>query len=146
MRLTDLLREKAASAVYCIQPQASLQEAVDRLVQHNIGSLLVMLDGNQHSAPLGIITERDILRALIKVQHPLSAYFVGDFMTRQLISAEAGQSTQEAMSLMTEHRVRHLPIFDQGELVGLLSIGDLVKHEAHQLTYENQCLKQYLVG
>lgn len=144
MKLRELLAHKSCPSVHCIHPEASLQEAVDLLVRHNIGSLIVIAGSTEYARPQGIITERDILRALVRVHHPLSAYFVGDFMTRRLISAAPDDNTADAMCLMTEHRVRHLPIFEDQRLVGLISIGDLVKQECCELSFENYVLKQYI--
>ena len=146
MKLRELLIAKSNAAVYCIHPEASLQDAVDLLVRHNIGSLMVVASEEGLARPLGIITERDILRAMVRIHHPLSAYFVADFMTRELVAAAPDDLVEDAMCLITENRVRHLPVFEGGVLVGMISIGDLVKQQCDELSFENQLLKQYIVS
>lgn len=140
MRLKDILRGKGRD-VHSIQPTATLQEVVDRLVQHNCGSLLVVDDENHLR---GIITERDILRAAAVVKRPLDSCQVQDHMSVDLLVGAPADSLGDAMGWMTENRVRHLPVIEEEQLVGIVSIGDLVKAQHDQLSMENHYLKNYI--
>jgi CBS domain-containing protein len=94
---------------------------------------------------VGIITERDILRACADHSASLEQMRVGDRMSKNPVTCQPDDSIQDAMGVMTERRIRHLPIVnDQGNLVGMVSIGDLVKFQHDQLTMENHYLKTYI--
>ena len=123
-----------------IEPQATLAQAVDRLVEKNIGSLVVFEDGKL----VGIITERDILRACSGGGHNLSEHTVQYHMSSPVITGTPHDRIDEVMGLLTEKRIRHLPIVDGGEVVGIISIGDVVKAQHDLLTLENHYLKDYL--
>ena len=142
MKLQDILRQKS-NELFVIRPHATLQDVVNALVKHNCGSLLV----TDHRGELrGIITERDILRAAAKLDTPLEEHQVVDHMSVDLLVAQPDDKVTEAMGWMTEHRVRHLPITEAGKLVGMISIGDLVKAQHQQLSVENHYLKNYISG
>ncbi len=143
MLLRDILRQKGGD-VHRVAPHATLAEAVDRLVEHNIGSLLVC-DGDTIA---GIITERDILRACRTCAGQLDAQQVRDHMTGldQLITGKPDDRVSEVMGLLTEKRIRHLPVLEGGKLVGLISIGDVVKAQHDLLSVENHYLKSYIQG
>ena len=143
MPLAEILQHKG-SRVLGISPQSTLAEVVQKLVKNNCGSLTVC-DDNDSTRLLGIITERDILRACASHKAPLDQVLVADLMSSDLATCTPRDSVQDAMGIMTERRIRHLPIVDeQGKLVGIVSIGDLVKHQHDQLTMENHYLKSYL--
>lgn len=139
MKLKDILRGKS-DQVHSIGPTATLQDVVDLLVKHNCGSLMVLDNGQVR----GIITERDILRAAAMVQRPLASCQVQDHMTADLLVGSPDDSLGDAMGWMTQHRVRHLPIIQQERLVGIVSIGDLVKAQHDRLSMENHYLKNYI--
>jgi CBS domain-containing protein len=147
MILEDLLRVKG-SAVHRIDPQASLDEAVQALVRHNIGSLMVCREGEScdEAGLLGIITERDILRACASAHRQLTELKVADHMTSRLVTGSPGDQIEHIMGLMTEKRIRHLPVMEGGELRGLISIGDIVKAQHQQMILENHYLKTYIQG
>jgi CBS domain-containing protein len=143
MRLRDILEQKSHE-VRTITSRATLEDVVAELVRFNIGSLIVRdVPGGQ---VLGIITERDILRALGGNSSPMSQLPVAQSMTRVLISARPDDDIMEAMRLMTTHRVRHLPVIEGGELHGLLSIGDVVKAQHDELVAENHHMRSYIQG
>ncbi|MDX1964415.1 MAG: CBS domain-containing protein [Pirellulales bacterium] len=144
MQLRHILANKG-HAVHSIRANASLDDVVKQLVQHNIGSLVVV-DPAWPSRMQGIITERDILRALAHMHTPLHLLEVADCMTRDVIAGGLNDTVEEAMHLMTAHRVRHLPVVEGTELVGMISIGDLVKNQCEELTLENHYLKSYIHG
>jgi CBS domain-containing protein len=141
MKLSDILFDKGR-IVLTISPSASLDDVVQKLVEHNCGSLVVCEGANM----VGIITERDILRACAARRAPLEKLTVGDHMTPEPITAEFTDEVSRVMGLMTKHRIRHMPIVEDGRLAGIVSIGDLVKAQHDQLTVENHYLKTYIQG
>lgn len=139
MRVSEILSEKGA-AVHSIAPEQSVADAVSKMMEHKIGSLMVC-DGTR---AVGIITERDILRIVDRDANRLNELSVGECMTRKMVTGRPEADVEEAMGLMTRRRVRHLPIFDAQQLVGMISIGDVVKAQLNSLSVENECLRQYL--
>jgi CBS domain-containing protein len=142
MTLHDILRVKG-KRVHSIGPDATLDDVVQALVGHNCGSLVVCQRG-ECSPMLGIITERDILRAVAARKAPLDQLRVADQMSADLVTGSPCDSVEDTMGLLTERRIRHLPILEDGELVGLVSIGDIVKAQHDHLTMENHYLKTYI--
>ena len=140
MKLKDILRGKGA-VTHSIAPTSTLQEVVDQLVKFNCGSLLVV-DGQRRLR--GIITERDILRAAEGGRVALKDCRVADHMSSDLLVGTPTDSLADAMGWMTENRVRHLPIMEADQLVGIVSIGDLVKAQHDHLSMENHYLKNYI--
>ena len=145
MNLEEILRSKGAT-VLTIAPDAVLQQAVSRLVDHNIGSLVVCSrDVEQGERPIGIITERDILHACSsKSGHDLATTRVEEVMSTDLAMASPADAVEDIMGLMTSKRIRHLPVVTEGRLVGLVSIGDIVKAQHDRLAMENQFMKDYI--
>lgn len=139
MKIADILHHKGTQ-VHDIRPEASLADVVAALVGKNCGSLLVR-DGERI---LGIITERDILRACSAEQRPLADISVQEKMSTTLVTGESTDTVSSVMGLLTQHRIRHLPIVDEGRLAGIISIGDVVKAQHDQLATENHFLKSYL--
>ena len=139
MTLGEIIRDKG-NEVYYIAPNVTLAAVVDALVQFNCGSLVV-LDGEKM---VGIITERDILRACSSRRNALEEQIVDDHMTRDVIVGAPSDAVESIMGLMTKHRVRHLPVMEEGNLVGIISIGDVVKMQHDRLTMENHYLKSYI--
>lgn len=150
MILREILQSKG-SAVHTIGSGATLETVVQTLVAHNCGSLVVCdhdaRDRQPGGKPLaGIITERDILKACVARNGSLSELRVSDIMSRTVTTGTPDDSVEDTMGLMTQLRIRHLPILEDGKLVGLVSIGDVVKMQHDQLTMENHYLKSYLHG
>lgn len=141
MRVYDILQSKG-DKVHQISPDASLADAVERLVRFNCGSLMVA----EVESIVGIITERDILKAINSQKLSLNDLSVRDFMSRNLVTGNPTDDVSNVMGIMTSHRVRHLPIFDEGRLVGMISIGDVVKAQFDLLAVENHYLKVYIQG
>jgi CBS domain-containing protein len=147
MTLHDILRNKGTN-VFTIAPEATLADVARALADHNIGSLLVCepVDGSGERL-LGIITERDLVRACAKnPTTPLGRLKVADVMVRDLITVSPADSVEDTMGLMTERRIRHLPVVEDGRLAGMISIGDVVKAQHDSLTMENHYLKSYIRG
>jgi CBS domain-containing protein len=141
MRLINVLEDKGKE-VHTISSNAMCNEVVTELVRLNIGSLLIRDAPN--GPILGIITERDILRVQAKSQTSLDQLPVTKFMSRELITAEAEDDLTVAMRLMTTHRIRHLPVTRDNQLLGLLSIGDIVKTQHDELERENHQMRSYI--
>jgi CBS domain-containing protein len=139
MFVKEILQEKGHN-VYTIQSSACLAEVIDELVARNCGSLVVC-DGDQM---VGIVTERDILRVCATRRAPLDSTPLRDVMKRNIITTTPRERVADVMGTMTEKRIRHLPVTDDGELVGIVSIGDVVKAQQHELRTENQFLKEYI--
>lgn len=139
MLVREILAHKG-QVVHTCSPDDSLAEVVDLLVGHNIGSLVVM-DGEEM---VGIITERDILRACAATRGSLEMLRVRERMTRCPIVASPEDEVADVMCIMTERRIRHLPVVSGGRLVGIISIGDTVKAQHDELCRENHYLKSYI--
>jgi CBS domain-containing protein len=141
MNVLEILHTKGTH-VHSISPDAMLADVVRELVSKNCGSLLVM----RNDQLVGIITERDILRACAADPRPLGQIPVREKMTPRPITGSPADDVTSIMGLLTQHRIRHLPIIDDGELAGLISIGDVVKAQHDRLIMENQFLKEYIHG
>ena len=141
MKLQDILEIKGRR-VHTIRPEATLADVVESLVRHNCGSLVVC-DGDQM---VGIITERDILRACATQRDGLHDRHVRDHMTPNPITARPGSDVEDIMGILTENRIRHLPITEHNRLIGIISIGDVVKAQHDALSLENHFLKSYIHG
>ena len=139
MKLSDILRTKGTT-VFTIGPRATLADVVSAMVEHNCGSLVVC----EADKVVGIITERDILRACAAENRPLLAMRVEERMTRNVVTGSANDKVSDVMGWMTEMRIRHLPVLEKGQLAGMVSIGDVVKAEHSLLSVENQYLKHYI--
>jgi CBS domain-containing protein len=139
VKVRDILSGKGRS-VHSIRRSATLADVVESLVAHNCGSLVVC-EGDEL---VGIITERDILRACAAHAGKLAALKVDEFMTHRVITGQVDDELNAVMSVMTVNRVRHLPIMEGGRLAGLISIGDVVKRHLDVLTVENNYLMNYI--
>ncbi len=145
MNLAEILKAKG-STVFTIGPEAVLDQAVTRLIDHNIGSLVVCTRDVEHGEKLiGIITERDILHACSsRSGYDLATTRVEEVMSTSLSTASPADAVEDVMGLMTRKRIRHLPVLTDGRLVGLVSIGDIVKAQLDRLALENQFMKDYI--
>jgi CBS domain-containing protein len=139
MLLREILFHKGHDVVTCA-PEETLMQAVSRLVQHNIGSLVVIEQGRM----VGIITERDLLRACDAESGCLTREQVRARMTANPVTGSPDDEIAAVMGLMTQRRIRHLPIMDGDELMGMISIGDLVKAHHAEVSRENHFLKTYI--
>ena len=139
MTLAEILRHKGSSVV-TVDGRSSIHQAVRTLVDRNIGAVVVTGDDGS----LGILSERDILRFMAGSAPDVDGTRVESIMTRELITARPDTSVAHAMELVTENRVRHLPILESGELAGIVSIGDLVNALRTETERENHHLKDYI--
>lgn len=142
MRVRDVLTAKGSSAVFTISPDATVNELLDVLAEHNIGALVVSTDGRSMA---GIVSERDVVRKLRGVDSPREAT-VAQIMTTDVTICGPEDSFGSLMNLMTERRVRHIPVIDADHVVGVLSIGDAVKFRMDQLEFERDQLTNYVQG
>ena len=141
MTIRTILQAKG-NQVFKTEPEEVLSVVVKQLVYRRCGSLLVC----RGDELLGIITERDILRASASDEYNLETTTVAELMTSDLITGTPDDSISETMGLLTERRIRHLPILDDGKLAGMISIGDVVKAQYAKLSIENHYLKSYIQG
>jgi CBS domain-containing protein len=139
MNLRDILNQKG-HAVYTVSPRAKLAGALQVMVEHNCGSLVVC----DNEAMVGIISERDLLRALAANAQAMEETLVEGPMTRNVITGDPNDDLNKIMGVMTQHRIRHLPVLENGRVCGLISIGDIVKAQHEQLARENHFLMSYI--
>jgi CBS domain-containing protein len=137
--LAAVLQEKG-STVHTIAPQATVLAAVEKMCAEKIGALLVWQEG----WPLGIFTERDVMARSILKQHDLTHITIAEVMTKDVVCVSSEATTLEAMALMTDRRCRHLPVIDHGKVVGLVSIGDLVRWISRRQEFEIRKLTDYI--
>jgi CBS domain-containing protein len=135
----EILNDKGADVLQ-IDADASVFEAVKQMVESNVGSLLVTEDGEI----TGIVTERDYLRRVALEDRTDKETAVREIMSSPLIVVTPQTAIDECMAVMTDRRIRHLPVVDGGEVVGVVSIGDLVKFQSKQQSFEIQYLTNYI--
>ena len=140
-RLAEILEEKGGD-VHRIDADASVHDAVERMVELNVGSLLVTEGGEI----AGIVTERDYLRRVTLEGRTDRNTPVRDIMSSPLVVATPETTIDECMALMTDRRIRHVPIVEEGDVVGMVSIGDLVKFKSKLQTFEIQYLTDYITA
>jgi CBS domain-containing protein len=141
MKIREILRRKGHH-VLTITEERSVLEAARMLAEHGIGSLVVA----RADQVVGIITERDILRLTASTPGKLHHMPVGEHMTRDPVLAGSDDDLREVMGVMTDHRIRHLPVQEHGQLVGIVSIGDLIKACLDLAEDEIGHLRQYIHG
>jgi len=142
MMISDVLARKGSGTV-TVAPAATVPELLAVLAEHRIGAAVVTQDGDTVA---GIVSERDVVRRMHAVGADLLAQTVGDLMTSQVHACAPGDAVDSVLGVMTERRVRHLPVLADGALVGLVSIGDLVKHRIDELQVERDQLTAYISG
>lgn len=129
--------------VHTVSPSATIREAMALLLRYSVGSLLVV---DNDGEVVGIVTERDIFRLAFEHEGRIMGIPVEAVMTRNLIIALPYDSIDYLKSLITENRIRHLPVIDQGKLAGIISIGDIVREESSAVAVENRYLKDFIFG
>ena len=140
--VAQILRSKPDQAVYTITPTASVFDAVKLMAEKSIGALVVVAE--EHV--VGIITERDYARKIILMARSSKDTPVRDIMTSAVMYVRPDQASEECMVLMTENRLRHLPVMEGAKLIGLVSIGDLVKDIISEQKFMIQQLEHYITG
>lgn len=147
MTLREILAAKGDS-VHTIGPQVGLRDAAKRLAQHNVGALLVLdVEGSRQADQIrGIISERDLVRAYAAERESLDDLHVYEVMTTEVLRGSPADRVEDVMGLMTQRRIRHLPVVNDGQILGVVSIGDVVKAQHACLAMENQLMKDYING
>ena len=141
MSVESILSGKGTD-VTTIAPEASLKRAADWLRVKNIGSLVVA----SGEAVLGLISEREIVHAFSRYGETVAAMPVKEIMRHGVITVSPDESINRVMSLMTRHRVRHMPVLRDGKLVGIISIGDVVRHRLEDLEHETSVLRDAYIA
>lgn len=140
--VAEILKSKADASVHSIRPTASVLEALQSMADLGIGALLVM----EGDAIVGIVTERDYARKIALMGRTSVATLVRDVMTKNVMYVHPTQTSEECMALMTQNRLRHLPVVQGEKLVGLISIGDLVKDIISEQQFIIDQLEHYISG
>ena len=142
MRLVRHLLEGKGSAIYAVAPDAPVLEAIRLMADRYVGALLVMEGANLH----GIVSERDYARKVILKGRSSKDTPVRDIMSAPVLTVTPHDSVNHCMKLVTDQRVRHLPVVDGGKVVGVLSIGDLVKAVIEDQAEELEHMQRYIAG
>jgi CBS domain-containing protein len=142
MKTVQSLLEKKGSQIWSIGPDASVFEAISLMAEKGIGAVLVMEDGRLY----GILSERDYARKVILAGKSSRQTPVRDIMTRSVLCARLEQTVEQCLALMTDKRIRHLPVADDGNVIGLVSIGDLVKEIIAEQQFIIEQLEHYIAG
>ena len=142
MKTIRQLLESKGHDIWSISPDATVYDAIKMMAEKEIGALLIM-DG---SRPVGILSERDYARKIILKGRSSRETKVRDIMTADVIFADTDQSIEGCMALMTNKRIRHLPILDEGKLIAVVSIGDLVKCIIAEQKFVIEQLESYING
>ena len=140
--VAEILKSKPDAAVHSIAPSASVLDALKSMAQLRIGALLVM----EGQAIVGILTERDYARKIALMGRTSLTTLVSDVMTTAVMYVQPTQSSEECMALMTQTRLRHLPVVDDGMVIGMISIGDLVKDIISEQQFIIEQMKHYISG
>ncbi len=143
MLVRQVLNSKASQGVATVKPDTKISEAAGILAEKRIGTLVVAED---EKSPLGIISERDIVRSLAKIGANCISVDVSELMTRNVVHCTLDQSVDDVLAAMTKGRFRHMPVFDDGKMVGLISIGDAVKARLSELSMEKDALEGMIMG
>lgn len=137
----QLLKVKG-NQVWSLSKDSTVLDGLNLMAEYNIGAVLVLEEGR----PIGIFTERDHLRKLGAQGKRPEEVLIEEVMSRDLLTVSPDQSVRECMALMTEHRIRHLPVIEDGQLIGLISIGDVVKDMIEELEFLVDQLQRYITG
>jgi len=143
MLVHNILKSKADDAVVTVVPGTTLQEAADVLAQRKIGTVVVSTDGVRAE---GILSERDIIRALAGHGGAAVTQSVDAFMTANLVSCTRDATADAVLQTMTEKKFRHMPVIEDGQMVGLITLGDVVKARLSQLAMEKDALEGMIMG
>jgi CBS domain-containing protein len=140
-RVSEILRGKQ-SEVLKIDASATVFEAIKKIVEQNVGSILVTRDDDV----VGIMTERDYLRKIAIFGRTSHDTLVGEIMSSPLMYVTPETTIEESMAIMTDRRIRHLPVVENDEVVGIVSIGDVVKFQSREQSFQIKYLTEYISG
>ncbi len=142
MKVKDILKSKGPE-VFTIAENKPIKEAMNVLINNNIGVLLVL---DETAKMAGIVSERDILRAINNNENNFSEIKVSEIMTKKIIYADYEDEIQYLENIITSNRIRHVPVLRDKTLIGLISIGDIIKFNLKDKIYENKYLMDYISG
>jgi CBS domain-containing protein len=140
MILEQILREKGGQ-VYSVPESATLKDAADLLDARKVGAMVIL---NEAGGVIGVISERDIVRNVARIGAEALKCSVGEVMTRKVVTARPKETLESAMDLMTDRRIRHLPVVEGGRLLGVVSIGDLVKWRIAEAHAEIEAVRSFI--
>lgn len=140
--VAQILKSKADSSIYSIEPTTAVFEALKLMADKNIGSLLVM----ENSKIVGMFTERDYSRKVVLMGRTSPQTMVREIMTTPVLFVGPDHTSDQCMALMTQSRLRHLPVVENDQLLGIISIGDLVKDIISELQFTVEQLEHYITG
>ncbi len=137
----SILDEKG-SGIHAVSPSNTVLDAIERMCDAQIGALLV----TEHGVPVGIVSERDVMKRVLLLRRDPLTTRVGSIMSTDLVCIDLEAGAETAMSVMTTRRCRHLPVVDGGRVVGIVSMGDLVNWAIQDKDYEIRTLREYVSG
>lgn len=140
--VAQILKSKPNQTVVTVSPRTTARAAAQLMAEKCVGVLLVA----EGDAIAGIVSERDLARKVVPFERPADAVAVADIMTTGVIFVALAQTNEDCMELMTDHRLRHLPVLDNGRLVGMISIGDVVKDLLSDQQFTIEQLEHYIAG
>ncbi|VDC30856.1 CBS domain-containing protein [Pseudogemmobacter humi] len=143
MLVSQILKTKPVGGVITISPEATVADAAALLSEKRIGALVVSADGKKAA---GIISERDIVRELGRSGGACLDQKVADLMTAKLVSCTGGDLNTEVLQRMTEGRFRHMPVIEDGEVIAIITLGDVVKARLQELNAEKDALEGMIMG
>ncbi|WP_282151117.1 CBS domain-containing protein [Ruegeria atlantica] len=144
MLVQAILKSKATGGVETVSPTITVADASKILAEKRIGTVIVSEDGGETAS--GILSERDIVRELAASGSGCLAQPVSAYMTRNLVTATQQDTVQDIMTRMTEGRFRHMPVVEDGKLVGIVTLGDVVKAQLAELAMEKDALQGMIMG
>lgn len=142
MLIAHVIRDKGAT-VYTLTVDATLEDAARELNTKRVGALVVL---DAHGRLMGVLSERDIVRQVAKNGAACLGESIDSAMTRDVITARTSETVDECLARMTDRRIRHLPVVAEGQLMGLVSIGDLVKHRIAAAEAESAAMQAYIAA
>ena len=140
MHVEQILAHKG-SKIFTVRPDVSIADAADTLRENRIGAVLVCAEDG---IVAGVLSERDIVRGLSAKGAACLGMLVQDLMTRDVVFCKPEDSINEVMALMTDRRIRHLPVMADNQLLGVISIGDVVKHRMREIEHEADAMRAYI--
>lgn len=144
MIVQAILTAKGADGVVTVAPSATVSEAAKILAEKRIGTVVVSDDGG--STAIGILSERDIVRELAASGSGCLTHSVESYMTKDLVTATRQETVEDILARMTQGRFRHMPIVEEGKLVGIVTLGDVVKAQLTELAMEKDALQGMIMG
>ena len=143
MLVQQILNSKASNNVISVAPKTTIAEAAAILTKHKIGTVIISEDGKKAQ---GVLSERDIVRAIVHRGTQALSADVDDFMTRKIVTCRREATADQVLTIMTDKRFRHIPVVENGEMIGLITQGDVVKAKLSELSMEKDALEGMIMG